>query len=972
MNRSLLSWPLILLSIIVSSGLHAQETKLQILDLRCEYGVDPLGIESTAPRLSWRLASPERGAAQSARRILVASSPEILGRDEGDLWDSGKVDSPATTQIAYGGRELASRDRCFWKVKVWDERGQAAAWSAPANWMMGLLQPSDWQAKWVAWRDTTPLHTNAETLHLPPAHHYRKEFSVAKPIKQAVAYTSALGIFDLHLNSQRVSDAYFQPGWSDYAKRAYYRAHDVTALLRKGKNAIGAVVADGWYAGYAGLGALKKYGAFGTGRYNYGKTPALLVQLEITYLDGSREFVVTDENWRVTGDGPFREADILMGESYDARKELTGWSSPGYDDREWMQAVAAESNGVTRALFLDPQGDREVNLGFQAPLALQSYAAPPIRVTQELPARAITEPSPGVYIFDLGQNFAGNVRLKVKGKAGTTVKLRYGEMLHPDGRLMTENLRKARATDFYTLRGDPAGETWSPRFTYHGFQYVELTGLDGKPSLDALTGLVIHNDTRLTGSFECSDPLLTKFAQNALWTQRANFFEIPTDCPQRDERLGWTGDAQAYVRTASYNADIASFFTKWQDDLSEAQLSFGAFPDYAPYPTACRDRIHYPKSFAPGWTDAGVICPWTLWQVYGDTRLIERHWKSLTRFMDWRNASTTSAGLGTSIGNIYGDWLNQNDPTPLEYIDTCYHAWDCRLMAEMAATIGRPLEAAKYRQRFERIRSAFVTTYHKGDGLLNADSQTAYVLALWSGLMPEAVWAGAARHLAEKINANGVRMSTGFLGTRALLPALSAHGHHDLAVRLFQSRRFPSWGYEVANGANTVWERWDSYTTEHGFFGQSGQQTATMNSFSHYALGAVMEWAYQTLAGIDTDGSGFQQVLIKPRPPKSSTAVAGEETPINWVKARYNSIHGPIATEWHRNARTFTLTVTLPANANGSIWLPAASADDVTESGQPLARAIGLEVVGQEEGGLMLRAKSGTYSFAFNLPHDYE
>lgn len=966
--------PALLLLAVVLSGVAASaeppgKASLQILDLRCEYLETPLTVEAAAPRLSWRLASLERGAGQTAWRVLVASSPEALARDEGDLWDSGRVESRATNQIAYGGRILVSRDRCFWKVRVWDEHGRTTDWSPAAHWQMGLLQPGDWKARWISWRDETPLPTTMEDLHLPPAHHYRKEFVATKPVKHATAYVSALGIFDLHLNGRRVSDAYFQPGWSDYAKRAYYRAHDVTALLREGKNALGAVVADGWYAGYVGFGRSKKSGPNALGRFFYGKTPALLVQLEVTYLDGSRETIVTDPSWRTTSEGPVREADILMGESYDARRELAGWDTAGYDERVWDPAVAAETNGATLAVFRAPQRDREVNLGFAAPLTLQAYAAPPIRVTQELAAQAIAEPAPGIYVFNFGQNFAGNVRLRIKGQAGATVQLRYGEMLHADGRLMTENLRTARATDSYTLRGDPAGEIWTPRFTYHGFQYAEISGLEKKPALDALTGLVIHNDTPLTGGFECSDPILTKFAQNALWTQRANFFEVPTDCPQRDERMGWTGDAQAYVRTASYYADVASFFTKWQDDLSEAQFSFGAFPDYAPYPMPSGTRS---KAFAAGWTDAGIICPWTLWQVYGDTHLVERHWAAMTRFMEWREASTTPEGLGLFNGNHYGDWLNQNDPTPVEYIDTCYHAWDCRLMAEMAEATGRTWEAAMYRARLERTRTAFAKAYVKEDGMLTVDSQTAYVLALWSGLLPDGAEAGAAHRLAEKIKANGVRMSTGFLGTRALLPVLSAHGHHELAVRLFQSRRFPSWGYEVVNGANTVWERWDSYTTEHGFFGQGGNQKAAMNSFSHYALGAVMEWAYQTLAGIDTEGPGFHRVLIQPRPPKSSTATAGEAAPIHWVKAHYDSARGRIATEWRRDGRTYTLAVTLPANTTGTIWLPAASADDVTESGRPLTRAASLEIVGPHEDGLLLRAQSGTYAFSVQLPADYE
>ena len=608
---------------------------------------------------------------------------------------------------------------------------------------------------------------------------------------------SALGICEIHVNGQRASDAFFEPGWSDYRQRAYYRVVDVTGLLREGTNCLGAIVADGWYSGYVGYGLLVGYGPNRAGRYFYGKTPALLAQLRIEPADGgpAERVVETDPSWQVTGDGPVREADLIMGESHDARRERAGWCQPGgASDWNWEPAILARDNGSSKAVFYDNCGARECELGFRLPTRLQAYSGPPIRATEELKARRLTEPKPGTYIFDLGENFAGVIRLKVKGPAGTTLQIRYGEMLHPDGRLMTENLRKARATDTYILRGDPEGETWTPRFTYHGFQFVELTGLPEKPGLDAVTGIVIHSDTPIVGSFECSDRVMTQFWKNSLRTQRANFIEVPTDCPQRDERLGWMGDAQAYIRTATYNADVAAFFTKWLDDVEEAQRGFGAYPDYCPYPMGHGEPN---KTFGTAWTDAGIICPWTVWRVYGDTGILERHWASMTRFMDWRAASTTPAGLGLSLGNPWGDWLNTGENTPIEFIDTCYHALDCRLMAEMADAIGRKLEALSYRQRFEAIRAAFNKAWVADDGALKVDSQTAHVLALWIGLLPEKVVPRTAAALADRILKNEARMTTGFLGTQAILPALTAAGHHDLAVRLFQSRKFPSWGYEV-------------------------------------------------------------------------------------------------------------------------------------------------------------------------------
>ena len=944
-------------TVLCASLLPVWAAVLEPADLRTEWLRDPLGIDATQPRLSWRLESSARGQRQSACRVRVANTREALTTDRDLVWDSSRIESDETSHV-YAGRLLRSGELLFWSVKVWNQDGQESEWSAPASWSMGLLQPGDWQGQWISFRDTAPLHTNRNALFLPPARQYRREFQAAKPARRATVYASALGIFELHLNGQRVGDAWFEPGWSDYLKRAYYRTHDVTSLLHEGSNAIGAMVADGWYAGYVGYGLLVGYGPNKTGRYFYGRTPALLAQLEVEYADGSREIIATDSNWQVTSDGPLREADLIMGEAFDARRERRDWCTPGgAQDWEWRPAIPAGDNGSTRAVYSDTLGAREVELGFQRPPRLQAYSAPSIRVTEELKAQSITEPAPGVYIFDLGQNFAGVARLRLRGEAGRQVRLRYGEMLHPDGRLMTENLRRARATDFYTFRGDPDGEEWRPRFTYHGFRYVELTGLEGKPDANAVIGLVLHNDTPQTGSFECSDEVMTRFARNAWWTQRANFVEVPTDCPQRDERLGWMGDAQAYARTASYNADVAAFYTKWFDDVEEAQRSFGAYPDYCPYPMAHGSPY---KSFGTAWTDAGILCPWTVWKVYGDTRVLERHWNSMTRFMEWRAATATPEGLGVSIGNTWGDWLNVNETTPIEYVDTCYHALVCQRMAEMAAALGRPLEAARYRDQFAFVTRAFQHAYVT-NSLLRVDTQTAYVLALWVGLMPEQDVPKAAARLAAKIAEKGYRMSTGFLGTRALLPALSDAGRHDLAVRLFQNREFPSWGYEVVNGATTVWERWDSYTREHGFNGQSGNQNASMNSFSHYAFGAVMEWAYRNLAGIDTDGAGFKRILLRPEPPSPGSNPT--QTPINWVKARYDSVSGRIESEWRLENGVFELKATIPPNTIATVYIPSSAPDELTESGRPLAAVPELRFLRAEGSHAVVQASSGAYQF---------
>lgn len=934
--------------------------------LRCEYRVDPLGIDEPRPRLSWIVESSRRGQKQTAYRIVVGSDEKTLKAGKGDLWDSGKVPSDETVNIVYAGMPLTARERCVWKVQVWDQDGTLSDWSAAASWTMGLLQPEDWQARYISFRDTSPLPKDSKTLLLPPARQYRKEFAAAKSVRHATLYATALGIYELYLNGQRVGDARFAPGWTDYHQRAYYNTYDVTVMVKRGANALGAWVADGWYAGYVGFGLLTSVGTEHLGRWMYGKTPAVLAQLELEFSDGTRAVVVTDNSWRVTGNGPIQQADLLMGEFYDARREMPGWASPGFDDTAWEQAIRAEENGSTIATFYEFQNPatngaraevhgREVDLGFKAPPKLQAFPGVPVRPIEEIKPIGITAPSNGVYIFNLGQNFAGVVRLKVKGPAGTQVRLRYGEMLHPDGRLMTENLRKARATDFYVLRGDRGGETYIPGFTFHGFQYVELTGYPGKPGLDAITGIVQHSATPLTSAFECSDPMVNRLFKNIVWTQRANFVDLPTDCPQRDERFGWTGDAQIYVRAATYNADVAAFYTKWLRELMESQRPSGTFPGYAPFP------FQHGWDFGTAWCDAGVICPWTIYHAYGDTRVLERCWEPLTRFLEWRK-TTSRDFLGINHGNDWGDWLSLGGKTPLEYIDTAYFAYSSRLMAEMAQALRKEKEAEQYRDWFAQIKSAFNAKYVKPDGSLQVDTQTAYALALWMDLLPDALRRPAGDILARKIrehaNEKNSGITTGFLGTRPLLPMLSASGHHDLAVRLLQSRKFPSWGFEVENGATTIWERWNSYTREAGF---GGAQNASMNSFAHYAFGAVCEWMLGTLAGIDTDGPGYRRLVIHPPPP--SPGSNPEHKPIDWVRAHYDSIRGRIATEWRNSGGKFELKVTIPANTTATVYIPAKSPKAIRESGRLLDRTNGARFLRTEAGCAVLNVGSGSYLF---------
>jgi alpha-L-rhamnosidase len=921
--------PIILLVALVNLTPLAHAAPLVPVALRAESLPPGATLAVTAPQLSWQLKAADpaaRGLAQGAYEIQAARADS--GVESADLWASGKVAGRATHAIAWGGAPLASRDRVVWRVRVWDQEGAASAWSEPATFAVGLLEVADWQAEWISppgddtfWTsDNIQNHKDDPVrgrLKLAPARHLRREFSVAGGIKRATLHATALGVYAMEINGRPIGDQFLAPGWTNYHRRLHSQSYDVTAHLAGGANAIGATLGDGWYAGYVAYGLLTGVGGLdpeAIGRAYYGTVPALLAQLEIELADGSVQVVATDTSWK-SGQGPITETDILMGEAYDARREIPGWSKPGFDDSAWPAAARRVRNGAD----------------------ILPHPGPPVRVIEELPPRSVREHAPGRFIFDLGQNISGVVRLKVKGPAGTKVTLRFAEMLHKDGSLSTENLRCARAVDTYTLKGDPAGETWTPLFTYHGFQFVELAGFPGTPGNDALTGLVIHSDTPLAGRFTCNDEVLNRLHRNIVWTQRGNFFEMPTDCPQRDERMGWTGDAQIYVRAAAANADIESFYRKWLRDLNDDQWGYGAYPNFAPRPFV-RPGMHH----AAGWMDAGVICPWTIWQVYGDTRVIDEHWTGMTRFMGFREKRDPQlTGRDDDCG--FGDWLSLGDtPVPIPFIDLAYHGYCAKLMAEMAAATNRPAEAARYRARFAKIAAAFARRHLKQDARLDVHTQSAYAMALFFDLIPAGRRQAAAGHLAGLIRANGNKMTTGFLGTRPLLPVLSATGHHDLAGILAQQREFPSWGYEVVNGATTIWERWNSYTKE------GGVHEPSMNSFSHYAFGAVCEWLIGRLAGLDLAAPGFDEILVRPRPTGTLTRVA----------AAHPTRHGELAIAWKLAGGTFTAEVTIPPNTRAIIDLPVAGPP--LAGGQPAAGQPGL-TPGPDG---RLTAGSGSYSFS--------
>ena len=956
-------------------------------DLRCEYLANPAGIDATVPRLSWIITSHRRAEMQTAYQVLVASSPELLSESKGDLWDSGKVLSNESAQISYGGSPLLSRETCFWKVRTWDRDDQPGEWSDAASWSMGLLQREDWSAKWIApappaeitngpliihratygaagenqSADVTaalanhmeqgrlrivinnknlgvdPAYNAVKRLHVEyelggkmfqkdvaenqvltlPAQslnvpYLRKSFELPSPVRRAVLYVTALGLYEVRINGQRVGDHVLAPDWTDYRKRVRYQVFDVTDQLKAGNNAIGALLANGWFSGHIGNGGFEYFG----------KEPAFLAQLEVTCADGHTERIVTDESWK-SHDSPIQSSDFMLGENYDARLEVKGWDQPGLDDATWV-AVSTRDESARQ---------------------LESQVMQPVREVCELKPKTVTETQPGHWVYDLGQNMVGIVRLKVSAPAGTKVTLHHAEMLNSDGTIYTTNLRGAPSVDHYICQGTGT-ETWQPRFTFHGFRYVEITGLPGRPKKDAVTGVVIGTATPRTGEFSCSDPRINQLQSNIQWGQRGNYISVPTDCPQRDERLGWMGDAEVFVRTATYNSDVAAFFTKWLVDVDDGRTAAGSFSDVSPN-TGDGNGV-------PAWGDAGVICPWTIYDVYGDKRILEQHLPAMIKWVEYLHKHSDGLIRDRDRGNDYGDWLSINADTPKDLIGTAFFAYSTHLVAKSCRAVGRVEEADKYDHLFEDIKRAFVRRYVTDDGHMAGNTQCDYAMALRFDLLPDDLRPKAAQYLEDDIKAKGNHLSTGFVGVSHLLPVLAESGHADTAYNLLFQDSFPSWLFSVKHGATTIWERWDGWTPEKGF------QDPGMNSFNHYSLGSCGEFLFGGIGGIRPASPGYQKILIEPVIRDGLT----------WAKTSFDSIHGTIASDWKRDGEKLSLNVTVPANTTATVGVPAADAAGVTESGKPAASAEGVTFLRMAEGTALFEVGSGTYHFSSTWRRD--
>jgi len=863
-----------------------------VVRVQYEHLQETLGIGTPRPRLSWQIETGQTGWLQSAYEIeALTPSGAVLGQ-------TGKVASPESVLVDWPFAPLSSRQRVTVRVRVWDSSGQVSAWSDPAPAEVGLLEPEDWKAQAIRpdWDDDLALPQRGPLL--------RKAFSLRQSIRRARLYVTALGLYEVALNGHTVGDHVMAPGWTSYRHRLRYQTFDVTGLLHEGANAIGAMLGEGWFRGRMGFGGAKPA--------IYGDRIALIAQLEVEYADGTTECLATDETWCASR-GPILANDIYDGEEYDARLEQPGWSGPDFDDSAWAGVKAILWDFAT--LF--------------APLG------PPVRrIELVAPQRIFLSPS-GKTLVDFGQNLVGRLRLTVRGPAGQTITLRHAEVLE-HGELGTRPLRHAKATDRYTLRGSdgapvPAaplpsvpvltapvltapvltGETWEPRFTFHGFRYAEVEGWPGELQPDDIRAVVCHSDMERTGWFGCSEPLINRLHENAVWSMRGNFFDIPTDCPQRDERLGWTGDIQVFSPTATFLYDAAGFLSSWLADLAADQTPEGIVPFFVPDITGGKVRP------AAAWGDAAVVVPWVLYQRFGDTQILADQFDSMVAWVDLLERIAGERRLWDT-GFQFGDWLDPAAPpdnpagarTPAFIVASAYFARSAEILGEIARVLGREAEATRYLALAAEVREAFAREYVTPAGRVLSDASTAYALALAFALLPEAPQRRhAAERLVELVRAEDYRISTGFVGTPLMCDVLCSAGHLDVAYGLLTQRDCPSWLYPVTMGATTIWELWDSMLPDGSI------NPGEMTSFNHYALGAVADWLHRTVAGLAPGAPGYRTLVLQPRPGGG----------LAYAAARHATPYGPAACSWRLSgpdSGNITVESVVPPNTTARVVLP--------------------------------------------------
>ena len=876
--------------------------QVTVKNLLSENLSNPLGIDETQPRFSWQLSADKRNTSQTAYEIKVTADKE-------KIWNSGKVTIDQSVQVLYAGAALQSGKKYSWQVRVWDNSGKASAWSDVATFQMALLNKSDWKASWI-----TPGYIEDSVKRPSPL--FRKEFNANKKIVSAIAYITAHGLYEAQINGQRVGDAYLTPGWTAYKKRLQYQTYDVTSLLKTGSNAIGVTLGSGWYRGIIGF----------TNSINvYGKDIALLFQMGIKYSDGSKEIIVSDGSWK-SSTGSVTYAEFYNGETIDARKEKKGWASTGFNDADWSAVKEAD---FTKDILLATQNE-------------------PVKKHEIFkPVKIFTTPK-GENVIDFGQNLVGWVMMKVKGNAGDTITLSHAEVLDKQGNIYTDNLRAAKAQNTYILKGGEE-ENFEPHFTWQGFRYLKIEGYPGEIKPENFTAVALYSDMKPTGSFTSSNALVNQLQHNIEWGQKGNFLDVPTDCPQRDERLGWTGDAQVFSRTASFNMNVHNFFSKWLKDIAADQQD-GVVPFVIP-------NVLGAAINSTGWADVATIIPWNMYLTYGDKRVLENQYASMKAYIESIRKNARNDLWNT--GFHFGDWLfyrpdDDNDGraavTDKYLIAQCFYAHSTQLLINAAKVLGNTKDAESYTTLLQKIKEAFVKEYLTPNGRLVSGTQTAYVLALNFDMFPESLRKQAANRLVENIKSYENHLTTGFLGTPYLCHVLTRFGYTDIAYKLLLQDTYPSWLYPVKMGATTIWERWDGQKPDSSF------QTPGMNSFNHYSYGAIGDWMYRQMVGLDTydDGVGYKHIKIKPHIGGGFTTAA----------ASLQTYYGKISSGWKVAADKIMMDVEIPANTTATVYMPAADVAAITESGKVLSSIPEIKITGAEDGYVVLQLGSGVYHFA--------
>ncbi|MGV8092604.1 MAG: family 78 glycoside hydrolase catalytic domain [Mangrovibacterium sp.] len=897
------------------SGLFIMVTisvaQVEVKNLLVENRVNPIGISEMYPRLSWQLHSSKRNVVQTAFDIRVSESLESLREGKELIFSTGKIPSDQSVHVQFTGSTLQPGRKYYWQVRAWDNNDKASKWSEPAWWVMGVMGPENWTAKWIkaGFRETEAR----------PSPIFRKEFVNEKKVRLAVAFISARGMYEAEINGKKVGDIYLAPGWTSYNKRIQYQTYDVTGLLQDGKNAIGVTLGNGWYRSQIGPGGKADM---------YGKDLAFLFQMQIIYTDGTTQQVISDGSWR-SSTGPIQYAEIYHGEIYDARLEKKGWSEVGFNDADWGEIILQDYPVIN----------------------LVATENEPVRKKEVFkPVKIITTPK-GEKVIDFGQNLVGWVQMKVTGKAGDKVTIYHSEVLDKDGNFYTESLRAAKQMNAFILKGGGV-ETFEPHFTWQGFRFIKVEGYPGELKAENFTATALYSDMVKTGTFSCSDAMVSKLQENIQWGQRGNFVDIPTDCPQRNERLGWTGDAQVFARTASFNFRVYSFFSKWMKDLAADQYDDGSVPYVVP-------NVRNNGQCSPGWGDAATVIPWTMYQVYGDKRILETQYESMKAWVNYIDSISQNDLWFPK--NSFGDWLfyrpaDDNDGrsavTDKNLIAQCFFAYSTQLLIQTARILEFEQDVSTYEELLKRIKAAFVKEYVTPSGRLVSGTQTAYVLALQFDMLPENLRAQAAKRLVDNIRAYDNHLTTGFLGTPYICHVLTRFGYTDVAYDLLLQKSYPSWLYPVTMGATTIWERWDGIKPDGTF------QTPEMNSFNHYAYGAIGDWMYRKIAGIDTDekNPGYKVIRIKPYVTDK----------LNFAKGELETYYGKITSSWENTAGKLTLNVDIPVNTTAVIYIPGTDAGRITEGGKKLSSVKDVELTGTEDGYVMVKVGSGNYRFMVN------